>query len=214
MSPTPSAQTPMIRTRYMQGFIAELSRLPDADRRAIGERIAPATLDMISAGSLLGWLPLTTNLECTRAVSATLGVERSHAFFRGLLIGTSQSTLLAGLVQSALRLASPDPGFYLPFIGKGYDVIMRNCGRLSIYRNGPNGSVTELRGLPLEAIEDEYWIQSTASFLSALTDIIAYDSVVKVQDVDRNQRLVRFLGKWQARVKSSPKGSDTVATRP
>jgi hypothetical protein len=200
----PHGQEPQVRARYMQGFVADINRLPSAHRRAIGDGIHPATRDVISAGTMLGWVPFAVNLECTRAVATALGPERAHLFFRGLLLGAANTTLLAGLVQSALRFAIPEPGFYLPFMAKGFDILFRNCGRLSVHRNGPTGAVTELRGLPLGALQDPCWIDSVASSLSALTDLIAFESTVNVLDVDLTQRVVKFSGKWRAREAPRP----------
>ena len=114
------ARRPAVRARYMQTFAKHVDALPPSDRNAIRAAVPAGTWEAIESAGLLGWLPLGTNLVCTRAVAEQIGRDRTHRFFRSLLLDTSNTPLLRGLVQSVLRVAVRDPGLYLPWLSKGF----------------------------------------------------------------------------------------------
>ena len=54
-----------------------------------------------------------------------LGKERAHVFYRKLLLGAADTPLLRGLVQSVPCVAVRDPGLYLPWVSKGFELMFR-----------------------------------------------------------------------------------------
>lgn len=194
-----ATRLPSVRARYMQTFAEHVDRLPASDRDAIRATVPEGTWDTIDSAGLLGWLPLTTNLECTRAVANRLGTERTHRFFRTLLLDTSNTPLLRGLVQSVLRVAVRDPGLYLPWISKGFEVMFRDSGRWNFTERGPGGAVLEVRGLPPECFTDALWPESVASALCALLDLTELEGDVVVRSIEPEAALLTFRGRWKAR---------------
>jgi hypothetical protein len=185
----------------MQAFIARIGRLPEEDRSAVCVAIWSETLDAISEAPILGWLPAELNLECTRAVAAHLGRRRANAFFRDLVLGATDTPLLHGLVRSALRVSSADPGMYLPWIIKGWELVFRDCGKMSLKRRGSDGIVGELAGVPPVLLEDRQWIDSVSSSVGALGDLVDCDAEVYASEVDQKARVARFVGSWTRRPK-------------
>jgi len=184
----------------MQGFISETGRLPEADRRAIAEVMTPALLDTIAGAPLLGWLPFSVNLACTRALAMQLGPERTHAYFRTLLLRTSETPLLHGFVRSALRATFGNPAFSLPWLGKGWELLFRDCGRMTeVKRTNQTDGMFELHGLPAEALIDRHWVDSVASAVSGLAELLDHEATVFVSDVDLRSGTAIFSGTWRAR---------------
>jgi hypothetical protein len=197
MSSDASALTiPMIRARHMQTLVSDVDRLPAEDRRAIRRAIAPQTLERIAAGTLLEWVPFSVDVECSRAIAEHLGPERADQFFRRQILDSVETNLLAGFVQGALRFAGAEPGLYLPFLGKGYSLLFRGCGRLTARQEPPNAMIAELRGLPAEAMTDGHWIGSVRSSLGALGELIGLQSRVVVTHTDAAQGHVVFHVTW------------------
>jgi hypothetical protein len=194
-----SLRTPQVRARHMQSVLSELNRLPPQDRRAILAAIQPETLEAIRAGSMLGWVPFAFDVECSRAIATHLGPVRAHDFFRGQILGVVETNLLAGIVQSAMRLAGADPRLYLPFLGKGFDILFHGCGRLTARYQAPSSAVVELRGLPPVALEGEYWVGSVASSLCGLAELIGFDGNVVVTQKNERDGAVTCICTWQAR---------------
>jgi hypothetical protein len=183
----------------MQTFADHVDRLPAADRDAIRAAVPEGTWDAIDSAGLLGWLPFTTNLECTRAVANRLGTERAHQFFRSLLLDTSNTPLLRGLVQSVLRVAVRDPGLYLPWIAKGFELMFRDSGRWNFTERGPGTAVLEVRSLPPECFLDSIWPESVASSLCALLDLTQLEGKVVVRSIEPEAGVLTFRGRWKGR---------------
>jgi hypothetical protein len=183
----------------MQSFVKGLARLSEEDRRAVVAELPPGTLDAIATAPVLGWLPFSVNVDCTKAIAARLGRERADRFFRDLILEVSDSPLLHGFVTSALRVTFSDPGMSLPWLGKGWDLLFRECGRLSAKRRGTAGALIDLRGLPPEALAERIWIDRVAVSVGALAGLLDYDATVVTSKVDASNGAVTFVASWSAR---------------
>jgi hypothetical protein len=183
----------------MQSFVKGLDRLTAEDRRSVSAALEPGTLEAIWAAPVLGWLPFSVNVDCTKVVAARLGRERADRFFSDLILEVTDSPLLHGFVRSALRVTFPDPGMYLPWIGKGWELIFRDCGRFSARRRGTAGALLELRGLPREALAERIWIDRVAVSLSALAELLDFDATVATSTVDPENGAAAFVATWRGR---------------
>lgn len=160
---------PEIRGRYMQTFLDAVEDLPAADVRAIREEMTEAVWRQIRDVNAFGWLPIEVNLVATHALVNRLGPRRSDEFFKQLLFTTWQTPLLRGLISAVLRVVGRDPTGYLAWIGKGFDLMFRNCGTWRVIEKDKLGrAIVEVVGLPPQYAEDRIWLQSVASALSAL----------------------------------------------
>jgi hypothetical protein len=180
----------------MQTFAKHVERLPAEDRTAIRDVVPPETWAAIESAGLLGWLPVSVNLECTRAVSTRLGPERTHQFFRELLLAAIDTPLLRGFVQAVLRVAVPDPGQYLPWLARGFELMFRDAGTWAVIEREPGWALLELKDLPRESVTDKVWINSVASSLAGLMDLTNIQGTVVVHEVDVKSGTVAFASKW------------------
>jgi hypothetical protein len=183
----------------MQSFVKGIDRLAEEDRRSISAALEPGTLDAISAAPMLGWLPFSMNVDCTKALASRLGRTQADAFFGNLILEVTDTPLLHGFVRSALRVTFPDPGMYLPWIGKGWELIFRDCGRFSARRRGTSGALFELRGLPEAALAERIWIDRVAVSLGALAELLDLDATVSTSNVDPENGAVTFVANWRTR---------------
>jgi hypothetical protein len=194
-----SQKPPQVRARYMQSFVNGLDRVPEQERHAIRSSLRPGTLEAIAVAPMLGWLPLAVNVECTKVLAERLGRERADSFFRDLILEVTNSPLLHGVVLEALRVTIRDPGMYLPWIGKGWNLLFRDCGRFSAKRRGDAGAILELRGVPPEALGERVWIDRIAVSLSALTELLGFQATVVASQIDASSGTVVFVASWRVR---------------
>jgi hypothetical protein len=183
----------------MQTFLQHVDRLPDADRKGVLEKIPEHVPSAVRDAGLLGWLPIELNLICTRAVDERLGVERTHQFFRRLLLDTSDTPLLRGLVQSVLRVAVRDPGLYLPWISKGFELMFRDSGRFTIAERGVGTARIEMTGVPPECLVDDVWPRSVASALCALLDLTELEGACILEQINAEGGSMTVRITWKAR---------------
>lgn len=187
---------PSVRARYMQTFLRHIDRLEADDSRAIREAVSPETRIAIETAGLLGWLPIRMNLDATHAVAGRLGVDRTHRFFHDLLLATTETPLLRGFVQAVLRVAVSDPGLYLPWVARGFDLVFRDAGRWTVLEREPGWALLELRGLPKECVTDSVWLRSVASSLSGLLDLTNIVGTVVVREADVKTGAATFAARW------------------
>jgi hypothetical protein len=185
----------------MQTFAKHLESLPAEDRAAIRDAVPAETWTAIDSAGLLAWLPLGTNLACTRAVATRLGPERANRFFRDLLMAALDTPLLRGFVQAVLRVAVPDPGQYLPWLARGFELMFRSAGSWTVLEREPGWALLQLGDLPRESVTDSIWIKSVASSLLGLHDLMELDGTVVVREVDAKARTVTFALRWTKKPK-------------
>jgi hypothetical protein len=183
----------------MQTFAAHVARLPADDREAVLADVPGAIRSSIESAGLLGWLPLEANVLCTRAVGKRLGPERADLFFRQLLLGAADGPLLRGLVQSVIRVAVRDPGLYLPWVPKGWALMFRDTGQMSIVERSKGAAVVSIEGLVDECLREPVWIQSVASALGALADLVTLDGGATVSSVSPATQVVTYRLRWTPR---------------
>lgn len=183
----------------MQTFARHVDRLHVEDRRVIRDALSHEAWLAVESSGLLAWLPIQTNLDATRAVAARLGPERTHQFFRELSLATTDTPLLRGFVQAVLRVAVSDAGLYLPWVGRGYELVFRDAGRWGVLERQPGWALQELRGLPRECAADSVWLKSVASALSGLLDLANLVGTVALRDVDIKTGKATFAARWTLR---------------
>lgn len=197
--PPTALRQPAVRARYMQTFAKHLASLPAEDMAAICAAVPTETWTAIESAGLLAWLPLETNLACTKAVAARLGPERTNRFFRELLMAALDTPLLRGFVQGVLRVAVPDPGQYLPWLARGFELMFRNAGKWTVIERSPGWALLELGDVPREIVTDLIWIKATASSLLGLHDLVDIEGTVVVHEVDIKARTVTYAARWTKR---------------
>jgi hypothetical protein len=195
--PSIAAPEPSVRARYMQTFARHVDRLPAEDREAIRSAIPAATWTAIESAGLLGWLPVQMNIDCTRAVANRLGPERTHQFFRELVLAATDSPLLRGFVQAVLRVAVPDAGLYLPWVARGFELVFRDAGRWKVLEREIGWALLQLEELPRQSVTDLLWLKSVASSLCGLLDLANSVGTVAVHEVDIKLRRATFATKWK-----------------
>jgi hypothetical protein len=183
----------------MHTFLEHVRRLPGEDQSAILEGIPEGVHDAVRQAGILGWVPFDMNLACTRVVAKRLGEERTHLFFRRLLLDTSETPLLRGLVQSVLRVAVRDPGLYLPWISRGFELMFRDCGRFVVLDRESGVARMEARGLPPGSLVDDVWPKSVASACCALLDIVHLEGECVLETVDVEAGTATFRSTWLPR---------------
>ena len=180
----------------MQTFAAYIDQLPPAERYAIREAVPAETWTSIERTSPLGWLPAATNLVCTHAVAARLGSRGTHEFFANLMLSSFDTALLRGLVTAVVRLAGRDFAQYLNWVSKGFGLMFRDCGDWKVIERGEGSASLEVRGLPLDFAKDRVWLESTASGLGALYDLVGIQGAVVIRETDPARGRAVYRLRW------------------
>ena len=117
-------------------------------------------------------------------------------FFQEMFAKTESKSLDLG---PELLLREQDPGLYLPWIAKGFELMFRDAARWNFTERGPGTAVLEVRGLPPECFTDSVWAESVASALCALLDSTQLEGQSPVRSIEAEAGLLTFQGRWKAR---------------
>lgn len=168
----------------MKTFVAHIGRLPGEDRQRIRAHIPDNIWREIETSSALAWLPFETNFVCTHAVASSIGPDRTHDFFKTLIISTSRTPILQSLVISVVSKFERDRTGALYWIAKGFELLFKDSGAWRVLHKTASGGELQVQGLPFLVANDEIWIQSVSSALSALFVIAGVKGKSEVIQID------------------------------
>jgi hypothetical protein len=189
-----SARAPAVRGSYMRQFAGHVARLPQTDRARIQQAVPAAFWHDVEASGTFTWLPIEVNLRCTRAVGEQLSHENFMRFFRTLLLDTTRSPLLHGFVESVLRIAVRDPGMYLVWVTKGYQLLFSNAGSWTIRDRAPGFARLALTDAPTACLADPMWLESLRGGLLSLFDLTHLVGTTEI--VERRSGVVVYESRW------------------
>jgi hypothetical protein len=87
-----------------------------------------------------------------------------------------------------------DPVLYIPWVGRGFEIMFREVGKLTVEERRPGALFTELSGLPPECVADSCWLESVASACCALSDLVGLQGIVQLDAMDAAAR--RAVFRW------------------
>jgi hypothetical protein len=180
----------------MKTFLEEVDRLPAGDAAAIRERIGAPGIQAIETAGFLSWLPVASNLEATRAVTAVLGAKRSHAFFAELGSASYRTPLMQGLVRAVAATAGHDPARFLEWTQKAMTILFADMGTWRVVDRTKESAVLVADDLPAEVAADEIWLTSVAATLESVLTLAQRDGVVRGTAPARDRRRVEFHVRW------------------
>jgi hypothetical protein len=181
----------------MKAFVDALERVPTVDVERVRSAVPESVWTDIERSGALTWLSFDVNVQCTHAVAEALGTERTHEFFKGLLVATARAPILRSLAESVLRKLGPDPGASLYWVARGFELLFKDCGSWRVLDRRPSTADLMVSGLPLSVVRDRVWIDSAASSLSGLFPLAGLSGTTAVQEVDSGAGRVVFRLSWQ-----------------
>ncbi|MFT3917257.1 MAG: hypothetical protein QM704_25175 [Anaeromyxobacteraceae bacterium] len=188
---------PRVRARHMKNLLAAIDRMPSHDRDPVHARIAVTTGRTVQDASAVDWLPAQVNLEVTRAVFAGLGPEGGARFFRGTMRDAFTGPLLRIITDAARRVLRLDPASFAGWVGTGWTLVFRDCGRWTVQRAGSGEAHVRLEELAPEYAKDRIWLASHAASFEAFFDVAATVGSVVLQEVEASHGRALYVIRWR-----------------
>lgn len=187
---------PRVRGRHMKSLLAAIDRLPAHDREAVDTRIARTTRQAVGDATGVDWLPVALNVEVTHALYAGLGPDGAGRFFREAMGLAFTGPLLRVIVEAALRVFRLDAASFASWVGTGWSLVFRECGRWSVVRAGAGEAELRIEGLPRELAADRTWLGSNARSLEAFFDVARAKGSVSLEHAEPELGLARYVIRW------------------
>lgn len=187
-----------VRARQLQLLLAQIDRLPEADRRAVYERIQPLDIAHIQRSGALDWVAMRLSVELARAVIEILGRERARAFFRAQFAVTLQNAVLGSLVAAVSRyIISADPRPALRWLPRGHDLLFQGVGRIEMtFLPDKCEATLTLVDLPPELAADRMWLDRYAWSVEAIRGLSGMTLDCEVTRAEPEARLAAFRLTW------------------
>jgi hypothetical protein len=180
----------------MKSLLEAVRRLPPASSSAVLALVPAPVLAQVTESSGMDWLPLEANLVATHAVHRALGEEAFRAFFREFLHASFEGPLFRTVVAGAIRLFGMDPGDWAGWVGKGWTLVFKECGRWVVERHGEREALLRMEALPGELAGDGVWLRSVAASLEAFFLLAKAPGEARVVEHDPVARTARLHLAW------------------
>lgn len=188
---------PRVRARHMKALLAAVERLPPREAAIVLEGVAQPTRATIADATSVDWLPGALNLEVTRALYQGLGPQGGERFFRSVLAESFSGPLLKVVVEAALRVFRADAGSFAGWVGKGWPLVFRDCGRWTVERAGEREALLRIEDLPPAFAQDEFWLGSVGHSLSAFFDVARTTGSVGLEQAEPAAGRAHFRLVWR-----------------
>jgi len=165
---------------------AEAAEVRDRCREAIAE---------IEAAVRTAWLPLSLDIELTRAVEQVCGRLRMREWSRDAIARSAEGPLLRPFLEG-LRTLGLNPSTTLRLAPRAWDTIYRHCGALTFEPVGEREVALIQSGAPeivLTSVPYQYGI--SGGFEGAM-EIAGGLDVEVVPEADRGAARVRYACTW------------------
>lgn len=190
------ASDPRVRARHMKSLLAGIDRLDRVDGDAVRAHIAPATRGEVEQATGVEWLPAALNLEVTHAIYTGLGEAGGARFFRETLRVAFSGPLLRTVIEAAERVFHVDAASFVGWVGSGWTLVFRDCGRWRIDRAGDRGAALVIEALPEGFAGDEVWLRSLAHSLEAFFDVARAKGSVSFEGCETRTGRARYRIAW------------------
>lgn len=186
-----------VRARQLQLLLTHIERLPEADRRAVSERIPASDVVQIHEAAALDWIPMKLSVDLAHAVTSALGRERARHFFRDQFAVTLNNAVLGSLVAAVARHISLDPRPGLRFMPRGHDLLFKGVGRLvvSLSSDRPE-AILSLVDLPPDLAADRVWLDRYAWSAASMQMLWRATTDCELIEASPEERVARFRLWW------------------
>jgi hypothetical protein len=157
-----------VRARHLKSIVDAIVALPPGDAQRVLARVPEPTRRAVADATSIDWLPIRLNLELADAVHDALGAPRYHRFFLECQLTAFSGPLLKLVVEAGLRVLRLDAPAFVGWIGKGWNLVFRECGTWVTEAALPGEAQLRLERLPAECARHAVWLRGVGHALDAL----------------------------------------------
>ena len=158
--------------------------------------VDPATLERIEQASRIAWIPVELDVELTERFFDVAGSEQACRVFRDTLAQSFHTPLLRPLVDGAVRLFGRDVHRAMRWVPKGWSLIYRDCGEMTVSCEEENAVRLEIVGAAPAIARSPSYLEGIGAALSALFDLWHEAGAFEVGASDPAAGRVSFDARW------------------
>jgi hypothetical protein len=173
-------EAPAIRAGWTQGLIGALEEYIASERvEVILQQMGAEAVARIRSMKELDWLDIETHIRLLESMLGVLGRAEYVAFYRRTSVEIMRSHFLSAIAVAGVRALGRSA--ILHTLPRGWNLVIRGCGRLSVRRPPDAGYVeVTLAEIPPGVATSEAIRLGTAAVLAAACDLGGYPARVQV----------------------------------
>jgi hypothetical protein len=181
----------------MKSRLEAIRALPAGDAERVLAGIPPELQQRVAGASSIEWLDMQIDLDVTRAIYLGLGQARFERFFRDAQAEAFSGPLLRVVLEAVLRVFRWDVAAFAGWVGKGWGLVFRNCGRWRTERVAPAEILLRLEALPPECARDDVWLRSVSCSLGAFFVMAGASGEVTLETIDAAAGTASYRATWR-----------------
>jgi hypothetical protein len=198
VQPTPTVTMgEHVRSRHMKLFLRCVDAQEPASRDALLAAIPKEDVELVHESAAVAWLPTAINARATEVVWSVLDPKAREMFFLRLGIALLDSSLLNGLVTSAVRIFGVEPGRILRWTPRAWTQLYRDATRIVVYDIEPQSLRIRYESLPCSLARTFGWMESVAVSTGALFNVTGRTGAGAVEEADPAGRRMVLHFRWE-----------------
>jgi hypothetical protein len=191
------ADPAFVRARHMKSRLEAIRQLPACDAERVLARIPAELQRRVADAASIDWIDMGIDLDVTRAIYLGLGQAGFERFFRNAQAEAFSGPLLKVFVDAVLRVFRLDAASFAGWVGKGWPLVFRNCGRWRVERVTPGDARLRLEGLPPECATHDVWLRSVSHSLSAFFIVAKEAGECTLEAMDPDAGTATYRVTWR-----------------
>jgi hypothetical protein len=181
----------------MKSRLEAIRALPAGDAERVLAHIPAELQRRVAGASSIEWLDMQIDLDVTRAIHLGLGEAGFERFFREAQAEAFSGPLLRFAVEAVLRVFRWDAAAFAGWVGKGWGLVFRHCGRWHTERIAPGDVLLRLEVLPPECARDDVWLRSVSFSLGAFFVVANASGEVALESIDVATGAASYRVTWR-----------------
>jgi hypothetical protein len=196
---------PLVRARFVQDWLSRLADEPDPWRSRFFialDRRDPGARHAIRRAPGVGWVDFRYHVLLADVMAETLGLQRSHEFYRRGFVASLSTPILGPLIKSGTRLFGFTPALFCRWYAHGWQVCTRDAGQAAGELVGPARGAITYTALPSVCARSDAWLNSAVGSAYGVLDAMGLTGLVRQDLSRRGEGIMRLDVEWSPRAAS------------
>jgi len=181
----------------MKQFLSALERGETSAGTYVLENISSEAKERVRLASRVEWLPIEIMYEATAVLTEIIGPEKSEEFFRQMWKSVLDAPIFRSLISGIRSLGARSPAAYLKHTPRGYALVFREVGSMSVSERTEFTMVLEFHDLPKRCFDPlVQWARYTAAIYSNAFEFTQTQGETRVLREDPASGYARISFEW------------------
>jgi len=192
-----ATHTPKMRASMVKENLRLLLLLGTETERQIREDLSKELVETIENAGRFDWLPIEVDIELNEIIWKHLGDEGTYKYYHDSVFKTSEDPLMKPIISGAINLFGLTPHSIIRFYPRLWTRMYKDCGQLSIKKEGPTIAHIIVSEIPRQIIESRGYIVGLEGAFSTSFTLCRVKGKVFTKQRSTEKCMLVFVAKWE-----------------